>query len=121
MGFNLQTQTGLPLGGLDNGDGGQSLFVSTAGINITGTTQVLALSATAQASSAFGSTGGNTQHVRVIGSQPFYLAVGTAPVATSASPYFGINPVGQTINVPGGQKLSALQAGSGGSVWLTVV
>lgn len=120
MPANIQTASLAPVGGRDNGDGTQSLTVFESGINISGATQVLALSATAQVSSAIG-TSGTPSQVRVIGSAAFYLAVGAAPVATSASPYFGVNPTGQIINVPGGQKLSALQAGSGGNVWITVV
>ncbi len=119
MAFNIQSQTGVPLKNWPNTDGTSSLAVDI-GYQL-GTTQVLALSATAQSSSAFGIVGGDPLAVRVIGSSAFYLAVGTTPTATSAAAYFGVNTAGQLIHVPGGQKISVLQAGSGGNVWLTSV
>jgi len=131
MAFNIQTLSGLPVGGVAVGDGSQYMAVSAVGTLSSGgglelgyqlgVTQVLALSATAQASSAWGTGNGQPAHVRVIGTNAFYLAVGTTPVATSASPYFGINTAGVVLTIPDTNKVSVLQAATGGSVWVTVV
>ena len=121
MGFNIQTANGIPLRATSNADGTADLGISEAYF-LAGPTQVLALSATAAQSTVYGSGDGNPVQVRVIGSQPFYALVGATPTAASAtSAYFGASTDGKVILVPDQKKISVLQAGTGGNVWLTVV
>ena len=127
MAFNLQTATGQPIKIVDNGDGTGSLACNVnnsvdTGYQLSFPGQVLNLSATAQASSAFGTGNGQPAHVRVIGNNPFYLLTGLNPVATSAnSAYFGANPAGQILQIPDGYKFSVIQASGGGNVYLNLV
>ena len=119
MAVNIQTSDASPLNGFTNGNGEQNLAVWCVGPLI-GTTQVLTLSATAQASSALSTANGDPVQVRVIGSNPFYIAVGANPTATSASMYVG-SAAREIISVPSGQKVSVLQGSGGGNVWVTVL
>ena len=114
MAFNLQTESGKPLHGFSNGNDKDALDVWVSG-RFLGSTTVLTLSGTAAtaAASALTSANGDPVQVRVIGNNPFFLAVNA--VASSAA------SAQETILVPSGQPVTVVQAGSGGSVWLTTV
>ena len=102
MAYNQQTFLANPVQGLSNGNDKQALVVWTSG-RFLGTTQVLALSATAVASSAWtNSVSGDPVMVRVYGSQPFYATVATSPVASSTSCPFPASAQ-EIIAVPSGQ------------------
>lgn len=119
MPANLQTYLQTPINGFSNGNDKQSLAVWVHG-KFLGITQVLALSATAIASSAWSNSNGDPVQIRVYGSQAFYAAVGLSSVASSASTPFAASAQ-EIIAVPSGQAISVVQAGSGGNVWLTSV
>ena len=119
MAFNLQTESGKPLHGFSNGNDKDALDVWVSG-RFLGSTTVLTLSGTAAtaAASALTSANGDPVQVRVIGNNPFFLAVNA--VASSAAAFFAASAQ-ETILVPSGQPVTVVQAGSGGSVWLTTV
>lgn len=122
MASNLRVDEGLPLNTNPNPDGNtENLVVDFgSGANYSlGATQVLALSATAVASTAIG-TSPSKYRVRLVGNSAFHVAVGAAPTAASGDPLFpASNP--EVIVVTGGQKVSVLQDSASGSVYLTEI
>ena len=81
-----------------------------------GTIHSITMSGTSQATAAFGS---QTRCIRIAtGAQPGYFDIGSAPTATTSSNLIGATCV-DDIGVAPGQKLAALEAGSGGVITVT--
>lgn len=117
MPTNLRSANGLPVNSIDNGNGSADLCLSES--YALGTTQALVFSGSATASSAFG-TAGLTQQIRIVATADCYISVGASPTASSATPYLPAKTL-EVINIPGGQKISAVQVSGAGTLYITAI
>lgn len=84
--------------------------------HLPGTTQKLATSATAKASTAFGA---QTYAVRVVCTAACHIAFGPAPVATTSDAYLAPNNRGEFIGVTPGEMLSVVEDSAAGVLYVT--
>jgi hypothetical protein len=116
MPINVRTEDGSPLNISEQGDGTSDLVVDAKAGYSLGTTQKIALSATAAASSAWGTSG--TVRLRIVATSAFHAVAGTNPTATTSDPYYPAN-VPEVIEITGGQKLSVIQDSATGNAYIT--
>jgi hypothetical protein len=80
-----------------------------------GASQSVAFTGTSAQSTAVATS---TRIVRLVSTQPCFVAIGSDPTATTSSVYLPANVV-QYVSIVGGHKVAAIQVSTAGSLYVT--